>query len=206
MTGLLPPHLSELERDIDAALARIGDIELPMATLWDPWNCPAQVLPVLAWAVSIDQWRTAWPEAQKRRMVAQSLDVHRIKGTRRAVDLAVAGFGLRVVITEWFDAEPPMPPGTCRVDIYSFNDAVSEELANEVFTAIENAKRKSIHLIGFSLNLQSRATAYAGCAALTGESIRVYPWQPASIPARTWVRLAVGARLQEVVRVYPEVV
>jgi phage tail P2-like protein len=203
MTSILPANLAELERDIDAALDRFGEIKVDTATIWNPWTCPPAVLPFLAWALSVDQWRSAWPLEQKRRIVAQSLDLHRIKGTRRAVDLAVAGFGLNVRITEWFEAVPEMPRGTFRVDIYSADQPVSEGLSTQLKTAIESAKRKSQHLTGFSLNLQSRAVARLGCAAVTGETIRVYPYQPQDIAAVSLVRLAVGARLQEVVKVYP---
>lgn len=203
MTSILPANLAELERDIDAALDRFGDIEVDTAKLWNPWTCPAAVLPFLAWALSVDQWRSAWSEAQKRRMVAQSLDLHRVKGTRRAVDLAVAGFGLELKITEWFEAVPPMPAGTFRVDIYSRDQPVSEQLGAEVLLAVESAKRKSQHLTGFSLNLQSQAPARLGVGAVLGETVRVYPWQPKDITAACAFRFGAGVRLQETIRIYP---
>jgi len=203
MASILPANLAELERDIDAALDRIGEIKVDTATLWNPWTCPAPVLPFLAWALSVDQWREAWPEAQKRRIVAKSLDLHRIKGTRRAVDLAVAGFGLEVKITEWFEAVPPMPRGTFRIDIYSTDRPVSEELGAEVLRSVESAKRKSQHLAGFSLNLQSSCGAVLGVGALLGETVRVYPFQLKDIAATAPIRLGAGARLQETIRIYP---
>ncbi|MCF1457744.1 MAG: phage tail protein I, partial [Shewanella sp.] len=73
--SLLPPHLSELERDLEAALARIEDVHIPIATLWDPWACPLDALPWLAWALSVDRWRTSWGENTKRQVVASSLSV-----------------------------------------------------------------------------------------------------------------------------------
>lgn len=203
MTSILPANLAELERDIDAALDRLGDIKVDTATLWNPWTCPPQVLPFLAWALSVDQWRSAWSEQQKRRMVAQSLDLHRIKGTRRALDLAVAGFGLQVKITEWFDAVPEMPRGTFRVDIYSTDQSVSEELGAELLRAVEGAKRKSQHLAGFSLNLQSHASARLGVGGLLGETVRVYPYQPKDMLISGPIRMGAGGRTQEVIRIYP---
>ncbi|MDN4697153.1 phage tail protein I [Vibrio parahaemolyticus] len=77
--SILPANVSDLERDLDIALARIEDVEIPISTLWDPWKCPLDVLPFLAWAVSVDMWRTDWPETVKRRIVASSLSVHRKK-------------------------------------------------------------------------------------------------------------------------------
>lgn len=203
MSSILPPNLADLERDIDAALDRFADIKVDTATLWNPWTCPAAVLPFLAWALSVDQWRTAWSEAQKRRMVAQSLDLHRIKGTRRAVDLAIAGFGLDVKITEWFEADPPMPAGTFRLDIFSRDRPVSEQLGAELLRAVNNAKRASQHMTGFSLNLQSGAVATLGMGVVVGETVRVYPYQPKDRESTCLVRMGVGVRLQETIRIYP---
>lgn len=203
MSSILPPNLADLERDIDAALDRFADIKVDTATLWNPWTCPAAVLPFLAWALSVDQWRSAWSEAQKRRMVAQSLDLHRIKGTRRAVDLAIAGFGLDVKITEWFEADPPMPAGTFRIDIYSRDRPVNEQLGAELLRAVNNAKRASQHMAGFSLNLQSAVSARLGVGALLGETVRVYPYQPKDMLISGPIRLGAGGRTQEVIRIYP---
>lgn len=203
MSSILPPNLADLERDIDAALDRFAGIKVNTATLWNPWTCPAAVLPFLAWALSVDQWRSAWSEAQKRRMVAQSLDLHRIKGTRRAVDLAIAGFGLDVKITEWFEADPPMPPGTFRLDIFSRDRPVSEQLGAELLRAVNNAKRASQHMTGFSLNLQSGVVATLGMGVVVGETVRVYPYQPKDRESTGLIRMGVGVRLQETIRIYP---
>jgi len=205
MTSILPANLAELERDIDAALDRLGDIKVDTATLWNPWTCPPQVLPFLAWALSVDQWRSAWTETQKRRTVAQSLDLHRVKGTRRAVDKAVAGFGLDVKITEWFEADPPLPAGTFRIDIFSRDQSVTEKLAAELLRAVDNVKRKSQHLISLSLNFRSVATVTFGLGGVCGETIRVYPYQPKNIAATGLARLGVGVRMQETIRTYPGV-
>ena len=203
MPSILPPNLADLERDIDAALDRFADIKIDTAKLWDPWTCPAAVLPFLAWALSVDQWRSAWTEAQKRRMVAQSLDLHRVKGTRRAVDKAVAGFGLNVKLTEWFEADPPLPAGTFRIDIYSRDQSFSERLGAELLRAVDSVKRKSQHLLSLTLNFQSLATPVLGMGGVLGETIRVYPYQPKNITATGVACFGAGVRLQETIRIYP---
>ena len=45
MASILPPHLSELERDLDATMARLAAIDIPISTLWNPHTCPVEVLP-----------------------------------------------------------------------------------------------------------------------------------------------------------------
>lgn len=75
-------------------------LEAPIATLWDPMNCPAGILPWLAWALSVDDWDADWPEGTKRNAIAASIAIHRRKGTPRAVKdaLAAAGYGTAKLI------------------------------------------------------------------------------------------------------------
>ncbi|MBB5046795.1 hypothetical protein HNR60_001543 [Rhodopseudomonas rhenobacensis] len=52
-----------------------------LRTLWDPWTCPADQLPLLAWAWSVDFWRSEWPEHRKRQVIAESPAYHEAKTT-----------------------------------------------------------------------------------------------------------------------------
>ncbi|NKD86596.1 phage tail protein I, partial [Haematospirillum jordaniae] len=84
--NLLPPSASHLERllaDVDAV--RLGTLDIVIRDIWNPATCPAPFLPWLAWALSVDVWNPDWPEARKRAVIAASFQVHRHKGTRRAV-------------------------------------------------------------------------------------------------------------------------
>lgn len=110
--SLLPGNVSELERDLDVAIARIEELSIPISELWDPWHCPLDALPFLAWALSVDQWRSDWSATVKRQVVAGSIDVHRIKGTRTAIELALADLGVTVDLVEWFEAQPMAVPYT----------------------------------------------------------------------------------------------
>lgn len=148
--SILPANLADLERELDAALARIGLVEIPIATLWDPWQCPLDVLPYLAWAVSVDMWRTDWSEQTKRRVVAGSLDLHRIKGTRPAVLKALESIGLNAELTEWFEESPKGRPGTFSLiawvnDNLSQAGFLSEALYDQLYTVIDNAKNTRSH-------------------------------------------------------------
>ncbi len=87
--SLLPPNSTETERATECATARLGDIPVPTRTLWDPANCPADMLPWLAWAFSVDRWDSQWTLEQKRNLVAASLYLHKRKGTPVAVKEAI---------------------------------------------------------------------------------------------------------------------
>jgi len=107
---LLPPNATALERALEDATARLGDVRTPVDTLWDPVTCPIAILPWLAWGLSVDTWDTDWSEATKRRAVADSIKQHRHKGTRLSVEIVLARFDQLLTIVEWFEAQPPATP------------------------------------------------------------------------------------------------
>lgn len=91
--SLLPPNATPQERAIEASIAR--PVPVPIRDLWDPETCPAHLLPWLAWAFSVDEWRADWDEASKRRMIRDAVAIQRRKGTVWAMKrvLANAGYG-----------------------------------------------------------------------------------------------------------------
>lgn len=92
--ALLPPNATAFERAAADVIGARFDGAVPVRDLWSPERCPAPLLPWLAWALSVDVWDAAWPEATRRRVIAESLSVHRIKGSRAAIDRAIAAMGL----------------------------------------------------------------------------------------------------------------
>ena len=112
---LLPPSATPFERALEQALARIEDVPVPVDTLWDPHRCPAALLPWLAWAWSVDEWDPDWPEHVKRRVIAAAPEVHRLKGTRAAVERALKAIGVFAEIVEWWQKSPKGQPGTFSV-------------------------------------------------------------------------------------------
>lgn len=109
---LLPPNASALERALDHAIARISDVPTPFRDLWNPATCPVELLPYLAYALSIDSWSSEWPEVVKRRRVAQAIAIQRRKGTAISVRDVVSSFGGVVAIREWWQMQPPGDPHT----------------------------------------------------------------------------------------------
>lgn len=179
MSGtILPGNLSDLERDLDVALSRIEQVEIPIAVLWDPWQCPAEVLPYLAWALSVDMWRTDWPERVKRRVVANSLAVHRIKGTRPAVELALQDLGVKADIIEWFEAVPKARRGTFELIAWANENLsageigfLNQALYDQIRLAVTNAKNTRSHFtfkVGakFGPNTLGAGSALSGMGAL----------------------------------------
>ena len=78
---LLPPTSTPLEVALDVQEHRLLDIPVPLRELWDPWICPEHLLPHLAWGLSVDLWHDDWPIERKREICAESIALHRLKGT-----------------------------------------------------------------------------------------------------------------------------
>lgn len=103
--SLLPSNSTQLERDLEEVITRsLWAIPIDINKIWRPDECPAALLPWLAWTFSVDEWDASWDEATKRAMIASSVYIHRHKGTvaavKRAMDLAGAG---DATLREWFE-------------------------------------------------------------------------------------------------------
>ena len=99
---LLPESASNAERGLSGAAAkRLSAIGAPLRDLWRAETCPADLLPWLAWGLSVDDWDPEWPEATKRTVIAEAIEVHRYKGTPWAVRRSLEQMGFnRVEILE----------------------------------------------------------------------------------------------------------
>jgi phage tail P2-like protein len=91
--SLLPPSATDQERAIANSLARLSDVPVPIRTLYNAATCPLALLPWLAWAYSVGEWDSEWPEATKRAVIASSVAVHRIKGTPASIQMALTAAG-----------------------------------------------------------------------------------------------------------------
>lgn len=88
--SLLPPNASQLESAAAASGAHISALPTPPRYVRNPSACPAPLLPFLAWELSVDEWNPKWGDDVKRAVIAQSINIHRHKGTLGAVRRALA--------------------------------------------------------------------------------------------------------------------
>lgn len=106
---LLPPNATQEERGIEAATARLGKIPIEISRLWNPETCPADLLPWLAWALSVDQWDSDWDERTQRAVIEQSAKTHRYKGTLSSIRSLLRGLGFgEVTVIEGLGREKPV--------------------------------------------------------------------------------------------------
>lgn len=162
---ILPPNSRPIERAIDAAgEARLQALAIEIRHLWNPALCPVAWLPVLAWTLGVENWRSDWPEETKRAVIAATPRIKRLKGTVAAVRSAVQAVAgaAPVRIIEWFKPGGSGVPLTAIVDV-DVTGGAPAHLPHDVIAAANAAKRESVHL---SVRLSARPVVGLRVAAL----------------------------------------
>lgn len=98
--SILPPNRTTAEAAMEQAVFLGDPDQSGVSALMDPQTCPAELLGLLAWALSVDDWDPDWSDGTKRAACASAVSVHRRKGTVRSVKeaLAAAGYGEAQII------------------------------------------------------------------------------------------------------------
>jgi phage tail P2-like protein len=174
VTTLLPYNRSPLERELEVVTARSATVEAPLNTLWNPWECPASVLPWLAWAVGVREWSAAWPEARQRRVVAAAMGIRRRAGTAAAVREAVESLDIEgVEYSEWH--EYGGQPGTYRIAATLTERGMDEGQYQELVRVIASSGRLSAWLDPVGFTVVGRARTREALAVLGGQATTVLP-------------------------------
>ncbi|EOU9192652.1 phage tail protein I [Escherichia coli] len=176
---LLPVGSSALEVAAAKAAAEINRVPVPLSTLWNWRTCPVNLLPYLAWALSVDRWDFAWPETVKRSVIASSFFVHQHKGTISALRRVIEPLGYLVEVKEWWQVDEE--PGTFRLDIGVIDRGITEDVYQEMERLINDAKPASRHLTGLAISLSTTGEMYLGAGCYLGETLTVYPYTPEEI-------------------------
>ncbi|MCJ1857474.1 MULTISPECIES: phage tail protein I [Klebsiella pneumoniae complex] len=170
---LLPPSASAWMRGAEAATAKLSGITVAIRTLWTPTACPVDLLPYLAWALSVDRWDKNWPAEKKIASIQQSYWLHRRKGTRAAVRRVIEDMGFSATFAEWFDVGDE--PGTFRLEIDVNEVGLTPKTLDELNRLVGDAKPVSRHMSTMTIANSSRGNAWVGAAIFSGEVISVYP-------------------------------
>lgn len=173
---LLPPNATAQERALSEAIARVSDVPLLVRESWDPDTCPAELLPWLAWAYSVDAWDVEWTEQEKRDVIRASLDVHKHKGTIGAIDRALKPLGYLIEVIEWWETTPKGEPYTFSIVMGTGSKPVTEELYKKAERIVLTYKNLRSHLKALTVKAEVRGKVYAGAALVDGADTTVYPY------------------------------
>ncbi|KQM21946.1 phage tail protein I [Novosphingobium sp. Leaf2] len=171
--SLLTPAENAAERALEEAMLARIDLSA-IGTSWNPATCPAADLPFLAWGLAISHWDTDWTEAQKRAAIADAIPFHKRKGTRAAVAEVLARFHPLLTITEWWEANPPLPPHTFEVRASALEIPASFltlETAEAIIRDVAAAKPLRAHF-DFVQTLEAQAALYMAAGGLAGAMFR----------------------------------
>jgi phage tail P2-like protein len=120
--SLLPPPLRrDLNmRALETVIARLSAIDLTPLVIADVDNVPASLLPHLAEQLNVlgdAGWDMATTEAAQRTLIKEAIALHKLKGTRYAVERALDILGVVALIIEWWQREPQGTPHTFSVSV-----------------------------------------------------------------------------------------
>lgn len=74
-----------------------------ITTLANPMKCDEKYLPFLAYAFKVDFWDESLSVANKRALISQSLELHKIKGTTGAVRKVFEVLNMGATVQKWFE-------------------------------------------------------------------------------------------------------
>lgn len=171
--SLLPPNATVAELAQEGATSRVSSVPVPVRDMWNADTCPANLLPWLAWAFSIDNWNTNWTEEQKRNAVKAAYVVHTQKGTIGAVRRSLEALGLGMQVIEWFNDDPVGDPYTFRITLDAQFGEITQAALTNALTVIRSAKNLRSHLASVTLAILSQATVFVGAYALIGVELTV---------------------------------
>ena len=171
--SLLPDNRSALERALEMTLRQhLDNNQSPVLQLWRPYECPEKLLPWLADAVGVDEWRPDDPEIDRRNQIATFWPRQREAGQRIALRRAVESLGFTPTFMPWY--ETGKAPYTLEVRIWLDGRPVDPETESRLRKRVERAmsERDSITIsTAFSLS----GTQYIGTQLSGGTVITILP-------------------------------
>lgn len=162
MADLLPPNATTEETALAETVSRVGDVPVPIRTLWDPDTISADLLPWLAWAFSVDDWDASWPESTKRAAISAAVGIHRKKGTAQAVKDAIAVVNKAAEVLEWFETNGQ--PYTFSVYIDVTSTGINATELNRIEQTALSAKNVRSHLQAVDPIIVSSDPLHVGAA------------------------------------------
>lgn len=169
----LPPNATHAERSLAEAAGHFNNVPVVVREVWNADTCPADLLPWLARAVSVDVWDPNWTAEQKRAAIKVSLAVHRKKGTIGAVVDALGALGFRARVQEWFNQIPQAEPYTYRLILEADQTGFDLDDVSLLLEVVANAKNLRSHLTEIKPIVLSSAIAVMASAVGLGSELTI---------------------------------
>lgn len=142
---LLAINASTLLKDLEKTSLRATSLEALNRYVTHPNLAPENILPWLAFAVSVDDWNDGWTEEIRRNVIRSSIEVHKKKGTIGALRKALEAFNYEnIKVEEWFDYGGD--PYFFRVFFDVTEPGFDVSILPDVQKVIDNTKNARSHL------------------------------------------------------------
>jgi phage tail P2-like protein len=167
--SLLPINASNFLKDLEQIGNKTLDLETANNLVCNPDKAPENILPWLAWALSVDDWSDNWPEEIRRNVIKASVEIHRHKGTIGALKRALQAFNCsNIKIEEWFDYGAN--PYYFRVSFDVVEPEFDVNIIAEVQKVIESTKNTRSHLEILKASLSAKTgLMYIGSVIIAKE-------------------------------------
>lgn len=162
LSEIMPQNLLEDKtiadccKAIDTELTKVSKLcrEVLLISRIDELN--EDVIDLLAWQLHVDFYDKKLPLANKRKLVKQSIDWHRRKGTKYAVEQVVSAAIGNSTIEEWFEYNGK--PYTFRItnELNTVGKSISMEMLVKCINSVKNVRS---HLESITLKRKLEMTA-----------------------------------------------
>lgn len=170
---LLPSNATSTERKLSLVGSRIMSIPIPVADVWSSQNAPENVLPWLAWALSVDNWDKNWTVEQKRAVIADAPVSQKIKGTIGAVESNLLALGVTIRIQEWFNQIPKGDPYTYILWLDVHDDILDKKKLDRILDIIATKKNLRSHMQTVRISAKAEKEAFAAANTRAGHHIHI---------------------------------
>ena len=169
--SLLPRNRTGVELQIEQTLTGKFDPAFLDADivrkLQEPSECPVNLLPWLAFALSVDVWSDGWSESVKRDVIDKSVAIHRKKGTLGAVKSAISALGIAQFDVLERKDNPTIAHGYFQLRFLADDPVINSRLKQQqLLSTVDSAKKLSAHYEAFltaqgNLNQQQVVECFA---------------------------------------------
>lgn len=162
-----------------------------------------ETLDSLAWQFHVDFYDYTLSIEKKRKLIKDSLKLHKIKGTPKAVeDMATTIFG-KTKLKEWFEYNGK--PFFFGLDVDVTERGASPSELKKLETLINAYKNKRSWIDYLNIFLTNEGKTYIGTITICGEEITVYPWSPKDIQTKGEIKIPISQAFGiENITIYPK--
>ncbi|MCM3141293.1 phage tail protein I [Brevibacillus sp. MER 51] len=207
LTDILTPNLLADENirnaaeSIDAEMQAIASAAERLPLLANLDSLHEQWLDELLWQFHVEGVEFADTLEEKRALIRNSIEIHRTKGTRYALERVLEILNMRGIISEWW--EHGGDPFTFRIDILEVRNGLTEERIRLLDRLVQEYKNTRSWLESIRIYLTTHGSIYFAAAMTTGETITVYPWTVEALSANGSIHVGSGMQSTETITVYP---